>query len=441
MGRYEEIYRQSRQDPEGFWGAAAESVFWYQKWDRVLDDSNVPFYQWFTGGLTNTCYNAVDRHVEAGRGDQLALIHDSPATDSITKFTYRALLEKIAAFAGVLKARGIGYGDRVVVYMPMVPEAAIAMLACSRIGAVHSVVFGGFAPQEARDSHRRCQAEGDRDGVGGHRGPASDSVQALLDEAISLANHKVESVVVLQRPQVQAELQEGRDVEWHEAHRGVEPADCVPSKRSDPCYILYNPERPVSQRVVRATGGHIVALQWSMKNIYNVDPGEVYWAASDVAGSWATPISCTGRSFRGARRSCTRASQIGTPDAGAFWRVIAEHGVSTMFTAPTAIRAISQARSGRRLDRKVRLVEISGRSFSPANGATPTAEVVSRKVASAGGRPLVADGDGWAIASNCLGDRGASRQAGRRPGRCRVGRADSGSRRTADGRQRRRAPS
>ena len=230
VGRYDELYERSRRDPEAFWADAAKDVFWYKKWDRVLDDSGAPLYQWFTGGETNTCYNALDVHVDNGRGDQLALIHDSPVTDTVTRYTYRELLEQVAAFAGVLKAQGIGYGDRVIVYMPMVPEAAIAMLACARIGAIHSVVFGGFAPRELATRIDDAKPKAIVSASAGIEGKRIIPYKPLLDEACEIAAHKVDRIIVLQRPQVQAELQAGRDLDWHEAHNGVEPADCVPVK-------------------------------------------------------------------------------------------------------------------------------------------------------------------------------------------------------------------
>ena len=404
MGRYDEVYRQSQQDPEAFWAQAAEDVFWYQKWDRVLDDRRVPFYEWFTGGVTNTCYNALDRHVESGRADQLALIHDSPVTDSITRFTYRELRDRVAAFAGVLKARGIGYGDRVVVYMPMVPEAAIAMLACARIGAIHSVVFGGFAPRELATRIDDAKPNAIVSASAGIEGQRVIPYKPLLDEAIELAEHKVGTVVVLQRPQAQAELQAGRDIDWHEAHQGVEAVDCVPVKATDPCYILYTSGTTgIPKGVVRPTGGHIVALKWSMQNVYGVGPGEVYWAASDVGWVVGHSYIVYAPLFQGCTTVMFEGKPIGTPDAGAFWRVISEHGVSTMFTAPTAIRAIRKQDPDAKLLEKYDMSKFRAQFLAGERCDPDTLQWCQDKL-----RVPVVDHwwqteTGWAIASNCLG--------------------------------------
>ena len=404
MGRYEEVYRQAQSDPEAFWAAAADDVFWYERWDRVLDDSKRPFYQWFSGGVTNTCYNALDRHVADGRGDQLALIHDSPVTDTVTRFTYRELLSRVAAFAGVLRAQGIEYGDRVVIYMPMVPEAAIAMLACARIGAIHSVVFGGFAPKELATRIDDATPKAIVTASAGIEGQRVIPYKPLLDEAIELAQHKVERVIVQQRPQVQAELKPGRDVEWHEAHRGAEPADCVPVKATDPCYILYTSGTTgIPKGVVRATGSHIVALKWSMKNVYGVDPGDVYWAASDVGWVVGHSYIVYAPLFHGCTTVMYEGKPIGTPDAGAFWRVIAEHEVSVMFTAPTAIRAIRKQDPDAKLLAQYDLSKFRAQFLAGERCDPDTLKWCQDKL-----RVPVVDHwwqteTGWAIASNCLG--------------------------------------
>ena len=341
---YAEVYGRSLSDAQAFWAEVAEDIHWYKKWDKVLDDSNPPFYRWFTGGEVNTCYNAVDRHVEAGRGDQLALIYDTPITGEPTqKITYRELQHKVAHFAGALKAQGVEKGDRVIIYMPMVPEAAIAMLACARIGAVHSVVFGGFAPNELATRIEDAKPKLMISASCGVEPSGVIAYKPLLDEAINLSSEKPEKCIILQRPQVEAELIEGRDVEWSDSLEGVEPADCVPVAATDPLYILYTSGTTGEPKgVVRDNGGHMVALKWSMRSVYDVSPGEVFWAASDVG--WVVGHSyivyaplvhgCTTILFEG--------KPVGTPDAGVFWRIISEHGVEVFFTAPTAFRAIKR---------------------------------------------------------------------------------------------------
>ena len=342
--RFDKVYARSINDPEGFWGEAADDIHWFKRWDKVLDDSNPPFYRWFVGGETNTCYNAVDRHVEEGRGDQFAYIYDSPITGGAQrKITYAELRDEVARFAGVLKGLGVGYGDRVIIYMPMVPEAAIAMLGCARIGAVHSVVFGGFAPQELATRIDDCAPKAIVTATCGIEPGRVVEYMPMVDEAIEIANHKVEKVVLLQREQQPVDPKPGRDVDWHDAIASAEPADCVPVKATDPLYILYTSGTTGQPKgVVRDTGGHIVALKWSMKNVYGVDPGEVYWAASDVGWVVGHSYIVYAPLFHGCTSIIFEGKPVGTPDAGVFWRVIAEHKVSTMFTAPTAFRAIKR---------------------------------------------------------------------------------------------------
>jgi len=339
----DQVYTRWLDGPEQFWGNAAEAVHWYKRWNRVLDDSRSPYYRWFSGGLVNTCYNALDRHVAAGRAEQPALIYDSPVTQTITRFTYRELLDHVARFAGALIGQGVGTGDRVIIYMPMVPEAAVAMLACARIGAIHSVVFGGFAAHElaARISHAEPKVI-----VSASCGIEVNRVvpyKPLLDKAIELATAKPSRCIILQRPQEHAPLVPGRDLEWSDLMAGARPAECVPVAATDPLYILYTSGTTgMPKGVVRDNGGHLVALTWSMKHIYGVEPGEVYWAASDLGWVVGHSYILYGPLFNGNTTILYEGKPVGTPDPGAFWRVIAQHGVGVQFTAPTAIRAIKR---------------------------------------------------------------------------------------------------
>lgn len=342
-GNYQKIYAQWRENPEAFWAEAAAEISWYKKWDKVFDDAHPPFYRWFTGAEVNTCYNALDRHVESGRADQLALIYDSPVTDTVERFTYRELLDQVARFAGVLQSQGVARGDRVILYMPMVPEAVVAMLACARIGAVHSVVFGGFAARELATRIDDAKPVLIATASCGIEVTRIVSYKPLLDKAIETASFKTEKCIVLQRPQERASMVEGRDFDWAELMEGAEPVDCVQVAATDPLYILYTSGTTgVPKGVVRDNGGHLVALQWSMKNIYDVDPGDVYWAASDVGWVVGHSYIVYGPLLHGCTTVLYEGKPVGTPDPGAFWRVIAEHGVNVLFTAPTAFRAIKR---------------------------------------------------------------------------------------------------
>jgi propionyl-CoA synthetase len=340
---YREVYEAWRRDPEGFWMAAAEAVDWFEKPTRALDDSDAPFYRWFADGTCNTCWNAVDRHVKAGRGDQAAIIHDSPITGTKETISYAELLDRVARLSGALAARGVAKGDRVIVYMPMVPEAVIAMLACTRIGAVHSVVFGGFAAHElavriddATPKAILAASCGIEPGRVVHYKP-------LVDDAISQAAHKPEFCVILQREQEPAALIAGRDHEWHAFQEGAAPADCVPVGGAEPVYILHTSGTTGAPKgVVRPTAGHMVALIWTMKAIYDVGPGEVFWAASDVGWVVGHSYIAYAPLLTGSTTIVFEGKPVGTPDAGTFWRVISEHGVKALFTAPTAFRAIKR---------------------------------------------------------------------------------------------------
>jgi propionyl-CoA synthetase len=343
MGRYTEAFRQSIEDPEGFWGAAVPGIDWYREPEVVLDRSNPPFYRWFSDGVLNTCFNAVDRHVRDGRGDQAALIYDSPVTGTSRTLTYRQLQDQVARFAGVLRGLGTEAGDRVVIYMPMIPEAVIAMLACARIGAVHSVVFGGFAAPELA---ARIDDAAPKVVVSASCGIEVSRVleyMPILERAIGLSSRKPRSCVILQRPQAPAALVEGRDLDWEQAIAAAEPADCVPVAATDPLYILYTSGTTGKPKgVVRDNGGHAVALRWSMQYLYDTHPGEVFWAASDIGWVVGHSYIVYGPLLAGCTTVLYEGKPVGTPDAGAFWRVVAEHKVKTLFTAPTAFRAIKK---------------------------------------------------------------------------------------------------
>jgi len=343
MGSYETIYKRSIDDPEGFWAEAAEKITWYRKWDRVLDPSNPPFYRWFTGGEMNTCFNALDRHVENGRADQTALIYDSPVTKTVERYSYRELRDLTAKFAGVLENQGVKKGDRVVIYMPMVPQAAIAMLACARLGAVHSVVFGGFAPHELAIRIDDAKPDVIVSASGAVEVTRIIEYKPMLDKAITLSSHKPSKCIILQRSMAKATMVSGRDLDWDSLMQTAEPVDCVPVQATDPLYILYTSGTTGKPKgVVRDNGGHAVALRWSLENIYNTGPGEVFWSASDVGWVVGHSYIVYGPLLTGCTTVLYEGKSVGTPDAGAFWRVISQHGVKTLFTAPTAFRAIKK---------------------------------------------------------------------------------------------------
>ncbi|WCE01724.1 propionyl-CoA synthetase [Streptomyces sp. HUAS 31] len=340
MGMYEDVFRTSLEDPERFWLRAAAGVDWEVAPSRALDSSAAPFHRWFPDGRLNVCFNAVDRHVEAGRGEQAALIYDSPVTGTRRTYTYARLRDEVAAFAGVLAGLGVGQGDRVVIYMPMVPEAAIAMLACARIGAVHSVVFGGFAPPELAVRIDDATPKVVVSASCGIEGKRVIPYKPLLDQAIELAGHQPYKQVILQRPQQRAELGPD-DLDWAELVADASPADCVPVAATDPLYILYTSGTTGKPKgVVRDCGGCAVALHWSMGAVYDIGPGETMFTGSDVGWVVGHSYIVYGPLLAGATTVLYEGKPVGTPDAGQFWRVVAEHGVKTMFTAPTAFRAI-----------------------------------------------------------------------------------------------------
>ena len=341
--KFDEVYRYACEKPEEFWAAAAENVYWYKKWDKVLDDSHAPYYRWFSGGETNACYNAVDLHVEQGRADQLAIIHDSPITGTQQTLTYLELRDRVARFAGVLADQGVVKGDRVILYMPMIPEAVIAMLACARIGAVHSVVFGGFAAHELAVRIDDCHPKIIVAASCGLEPGKTVEYKPLLDRAIEISRHKPEKCIILQRPQAKAQMKSGIDLDWHAAICSASDAECVPVAATDLLYILYTSGTTGQPKgVVRDTGGGIVSLKWTMKNIYNADPGDVFWAASDVGWVVGHSYIVYAPLFNGNTTIVFEGKPVGTPDPGVFWRIISEHGVKVLFTAPTAFRAIKK---------------------------------------------------------------------------------------------------
>ncbi len=402
--RYEEDYRLSIRDPERFWGTQAEAIDWHRPCDRVLDDSRKPFTRWFPGGELNTCHNALDRHVARGRGRQAALIYDSPVTGTVRAYTYEALRDETARFAGVLAALGVRRGDRVVIYMPMIPEAVIAMLGCARLGAVHSVVFGGFAPPELAV---RIDDAAPKVVVSASCGIEVNRLipyKPLLEAALARASAKPERCLIVQRPMHRAELTPGRDLDWEEAMARAAPHECVPVRATDPLYILYTSGTTgLPKGVVRDNGGHAVALHYTMGAIYGMQPGEVYWAASDVGWVVGHSYIVYGPLLKGCTSILYEGKPVGTPDAGAFWRVIAQHGVRCLFTAPTAFRAIKREDPRGEMLRRYdlsgfRALFLAGERLDP-----DTLRWAQRLL----GVPVIdhwwQTETGWAIAGNCLG--------------------------------------
>jgi len=402
---YAQAHRQSIEDPEGFWGEAARGIDWVTQPHQVLDSSRPPFYRWFQGGQLNTCYNALDRHVIAGRGDQPALHYDSPVTGTSRTLTYAELLQQVSRFGGVLRALGVAKGDRVVIYMPMVPEAVVAMLACARIGAVHSVVFGGFAPAELAARIEDAEPKLIVTASCGIEPSRVVEYKPLLDAAIERSSHKPDFCVVLQRPQAVATMG-ARDVDWvavMDPDRLME-SECVTVEATDPLYILYTSGttgRP--KGIVRDNGGHAVALHWSMSNVYGLTPGEVFWAASDVGWVVGHSYIVYAPLLAGCTTVLYEGKPVGTPDAGALWRVAEQYGVSALFTAPTAIRAVKKEDPEGKLIAdydlsKLRTLFLAGERLDPDTYTWATEHL---------GLPVIDNWwqteTGWPIASNCIG--------------------------------------
>ncbi|MEZ5472090.1 MAG: propionyl-CoA synthetase [Marinicella sp.] len=401
---YQQTYQQSIEQPEQFWSDAAQQIDWIQHWDEVLDDSNKPFYRWFKGATLNTCYNAVDRHVENGRGEQIALIYDSPVTNNKKTYSYNELKDQVARLAGVLQNLGVNKGDRVIIYMPMVPEAIFAMLACARIGAIHSVVFGGFASKELATRIDDAKPKVIMSASCGIEVTKVIPYKPLLDEAVEIAQHKPDNCLILQRPQVQATMISPRDVDWVNAMESASAASCIEIQSTDPLYILYTSGTTGQPKgVMRDNGGHAVAMQWSMQNIYDIQPGDVFWAASDVGWVVGHSYICYAPLINGATTLVYEGKPIGTPDAGAFWRVIAEHKVKAMFTAPTAFRAIRKEDPNGKL-----LHQYDLRHFKALFLAGERCDPDTLKWAQEQLQVPVIDHwwqteTGWAIAANCIG--------------------------------------
>jgi len=401
---YNDVYAGWKADPEGFWMRAAEAIDWVAKPSRALFDDNAPLYEWFVDGQVNTCWNAVDRHVEAGHGDRIAIIHDSPVTHTKHEITYAELRDRVASLAGALRAKGIGKGDRVIIYMPMVPEALEAMLACARLGAIHSVVFGGFAAHELAVRIDDAQPKAIIAASCGIEPGRVVHYKPLLDAAIEQAAHKPAFCVIFQREQEVAQLTEGRDHDWHAVQYGVAPADCVPVAGNHPAYILYTSGTTGQPKgVVRPTAGHLVALNWTMRAIYDVGPGDVFWAASDVGWVVGHSYICYAPLIAGCTTIVFEGKPVGTPDAGTFWRVIAEHKVRSFFTAPTAFRAIKREDPEGRLVGDYDLSSLRALYLAGERADPDTVKWAETQL----GVPVIdhwwQTETGWAIAANPLG--------------------------------------
>ncbi len=401
---YADLYRRSIDDPEGFWMEQAQAIDWVTPPTRALFADNAPLYEWFKDAQVNTCWNAVDRHVEAGRGNQLAIIHDSPITHSTKGITYKELQARVASLAGALRAKGIQKGDRVIIYMPMIPEALEAMLACARLGAIHSVVFGGFAAHELAVRIDDATPKAIIAASCGLEPGRVVHYKPLVDAAIDAATHKPDFCVIFQREQEVAKLIEGRDFAWHTFQYGVEPAECVPVSGDHPAYILYTSGTTGQPKgVLRPTAGHLVALNWTMKGLYNIEAGEVFWAASDVGWVVGHSYICYAPLIAGATTIVFEGKPVGTPDAGTFWRVIQNHKVRSFFTAPTALRAIKREDPEGLLIRDYNLKNLQALFLAGERADPDTVQWAQRHL----GIPVIdhwwQTETGWCIAGNPLG--------------------------------------
>jgi propionyl-CoA synthetase len=401
---FDEMYARSLSDPERFWDEAAQGISWHKGWSKTLDGSAAPFSRWFVGSELNTCYNAVDRHVEAGCGDQAAIIYDSPVTNTVQTITYSELQVSVALFAGALRSRGVEKGDRVLVYMPMIPQTIIAMLACARLGAIHSVVFGGFAPNELATRIDDAKPKAIVSASCGIEPNRIVKYKPMLDAAIEMAQHKPDFVVICQRPQEQALLIEDRDIDWDQVMASAAPAACVQVEGTDPLYILYTSGTTGQPKgVVRDNAGHAVALRWTMENFYDVRPGEVFWAASDVGWVVGHSYIVYGPLLAGCTTVVFEGKPVGTPDAGTFWRVIDQHKVTTLFTAPTAFRAIKREDPDGLLLRNYNLSSLKALFLAGERSDPETLRWAEEKL----GVPAIdhwwQTETGWVVAGNPLG--------------------------------------
>lgn len=401
---YNEVYAAWRQDPEGFWLKAAAAIDWDKAPEKALSAARAPFYEWFTDGEVNTCWNAVDRHVAAGRGSATAILHESPITGRRAAISYADLQMRTARLAGALAARGIGKGDRVILYMPMIPEALVAMLAVARLGAVHSVVFGGFAAHELAVRIDDCTPKAVIAASCGLEPGRVVPYKARLDQALASAHHKPDFCLIFQRPEHIVPLVPGQDVDWHQAQEGAPLAPCTPVKGSDPAYILYTSGTTGAPKgVVRAAGGHLVALNWTMRAIYDCGPGDVFWAASDVGWVVGHSYICYGPLIAGCTTVIYEGKPVGTPDAAAFWRVIETHKVKVLFTAPTALRAIKREDPGGALPENHDLSSLKALFLAGERADPDTVEWAGRHLQV----PVIdhwwQTETGWAIAANPLG--------------------------------------
>lgn len=401
---YQDVYNGWKSDPEAFWMKAAEAIDWVRPPSKALFDENAPIYEWFSDGLLNTCWNCVDRHVEAGRGEDIAIYHDSPITHATKGITFAELQRRVATLAGALRARGIEKGDRVIIYMPMIPQAVEAMLACARLGAIHSVVFGGFAANELAVRIDDAQPKAIIAASAGLEPGRVVHYKPLLDQAIDQAKHKPDFCVIFQREEEVAKLTEGRDFSWYGFQYGVEPVDCVPVEGNHPVYILYTSGTTGQPKgVVRPTAGHLVALQWSMTNIYNIGPGDRFWAASDVGWVVGHSYICYGPLIAGAQTVVFEGKPIGTPHAGVFWRTIQNNRIKAFFTAPTAIRAIRREDPNGEYIRRYKLHDLQALFLAGERADPETIKWAQEHL----GVPVIdhwwQTETGWAIAANPLG--------------------------------------